>query len=68
MSVAIGPVLLLVASVLLCAVLVLAVFGIAVWLMRHQQGARDGSEGYRWESDPNQIAVPDGTSSGAQGK
>ncbi len=68
MTVAIGSILLLVASVLLCAVIVVAIFGLAVWLMRDQRHPLEGAEEFRWESDPVQISGPDGTSAVAEGK
>lgn len=68
MTVAIGSILLLVASVLLCAVIVLAILGLAVWLMRDQRAPQEGGEEFRWESDPAQMAGPDGTSAVAEGK
>jgi hypothetical protein len=68
MTVAIGSILLLVASVLLCAVIVLAIFGLAVWLMRDQRYLQEGAEELRWETDPTQMPGPDGTSAVAEGK
>lgn len=68
MTVAIGPVLLLLASILLGAVLLLAAFGFVLWLSRHQRRARNEPEGRIWEQDPTDIAGRDGTSIVAPGK
>ena len=68
MTVAIGSVLLVLASILLGAVLLLTAFGIMLWLNRQQR--RTGYEwvGRLWESDPTQMAGGDGTSIAAPGK
>ncbi len=67
MTVAIGPILWLLTSLLLGAVLLLAAFGIILWLSGRQR-ARDESEGRIWEHNPTDIAGPDGTSVAASGK
>jgi hypothetical protein len=67
MTVAIGPVLLLLASILLGAVLLLAAFGILLWISSEQRQSGDASEGL-WERDPPDIGGPDGTSIVAPGK
>jgi hypothetical protein len=68
MTVAIGSVLLVLASILLGAVLLTAAFGIILWLSRQQR--RTGYEwvGRIWESDSTQMAVGDGTSIATPGK
>ncbi len=67
MTVAIGPILWLMASLLLGAVLLLAVFGFILWLTGRKQ-PRSESEGHIWEHNPTDIAGPDGTSIAASGK
>jgi hypothetical protein len=67
MIVAIGPVILLLASILLGAVLLLGAFGILLWISRQQRQSRDKSEGL-WQRDPPEIGGPDGTSIVASGK
>ena len=68
MTVAIGPVLLLLASILLSAVLLLGAFGIMLWATRHQGRARHESGRRIWERDPTDTAGRDGTSLAAPGK
>ena len=68
MTVAIGPVLFILASILLSAVLVLAAFGIILWVSQQPRRARDGSDGRIWEHDPTDIATRDGTSFVVPGK
>ena len=68
MTVAIGPLLLLLASILLGAVLLIAAFGIVLWLGRQQRRAWKEWEGRVWEHDPPQIPGGDGTSVAAPGK
>ncbi len=67
MTVAIGPVLLLLASILLGSVLLLAAFGILLLIRRQQRQSRDESERL-WERDPPEIGGPRGTSIVASGK
>lgn len=68
MTVAIGPVLLILASMLLGAVLLLAAFGMILWITRHSRRTRQESEGRIWEHGPIDIADRDGTSVVAPGK
>jgi hypothetical protein len=68
MTVAIGSVLLLLASMLLGSVLLLAAFGVAMWLGRRQRQWGEESEGRMWGQDPTDIAGRDGTSIVAPGK
>ena len=62
MTVAIGPVLLLLASILLGAVLLIAAFGIILWLNRQRRPTWEEWEGRILDPDPAQIAGGDGTS------
>lgn len=68
MTVGIGTVLLLLASILLGAVLLLAAFGIILWVSRHQRRTPEESEGRVWKGDPTEIAVRDVTSIVVPGK
>jgi len=68
MTVALGPVLLLLASILLGAVLLLAAFGIVLWMSRNQHQPLDESEGGVWNDDATDIASRDGTSVVVPGK
>ena len=52
MIVAIGPVFLLLASVLLGAVILLAGFGIVLLISRHHRRAYDQTSNGRWQRDP----------------
>jgi len=68
MTVAIGSVLLVLASMLLGAVLLLAAFGVAMWLARRQRRWGEEPEGRLWGQDPTDITGQDGTSIVAPGK
>jgi hypothetical protein len=52
MIVAIGPVFLLLASVLLGAVILLAGFGIVLLISRHYRRGYDQTSNGRWQRDP----------------
>lgn len=62
MSVAIGSVLLLVASFLLGAVIVLAGFGIILFIGRYIRKARSKTARDHWQHGPGVIADQTGTS------
>jgi hypothetical protein len=62
MTVAIGPVLLIVASFLLGAVLVLAGFAIIFWIGMYQRRARNRATKCAWGHAPEVTADQDGMS------
>ena len=68
MAVAIGPVFLLLASILLGAVLLLGAFGILWWVTRYQRRMRGEVQGRLWEHDASDLAGRDRTSVVASGK
>lgn len=67
MTVAIGSVLLVLASILLAAVLLIAGLGLILWLSPQQRRAWKEWEGRLFEQDPARIGG-DGTSIAAPGK
>ena len=59
MTVAVGPVLLILSSFLLGAVLVLAAFGIVLWIGFHHRRAKDKTTTRAWGHAPQVIANRD---------
>jgi hypothetical protein len=68
MMVAIGPVLLLLATILLGAVLLLAAFGIILWISQQRRRTHARSDTQFWAPESSDITGQDATSIVAPGK